>query len=58
MRYDIPYGNRKEYFDAPKGSVIFEGKMTNIPAVKEPISALESSISTPPLEDLAAGKKT
>lgn len=61
MRYDIPYGDRKEYFDAPQGSVIFEGKMTNIPAVKdfkgELISALESPIGTPPLKELTVGRK-
>ena len=61
MRYDIPYGDRKEYFDAPQGSVIFEGKMTNIPAVKdfkgELISALESPIGTPPLKELAVDRK-
>ena len=61
MRYDIPYGDRKEYFDAPQGSVIFEGKMTNIPAVKdfkgELISALESPIGTLPLKELAKGRK-
>ncbi len=61
MRYEIPYGSRKEYFDAPQESVIFEGKMTNIPALKdlkgELISALESPIGTPPLKELARGKK-
>ena len=61
MRYNIPYGDRKEYFDAPQGSVIFEGKMTNIPAVKdfkgELISALESPIGTPPLKELAVDRK-
>ena len=28
MRYDIPYGDKKVFFEAPEGSVIFEGKMT------------------------------
>lgn len=61
MRYDIPYGDKKVYFEAPEESVIFEGKMTDIPGVKNLeeilISAIESPIGTPPLKDLAHDKK-
>ncbi|MFA5672396.1 MAG: lactate racemase domain-containing protein, partial [Synergistaceae bacterium] len=61
MRYDIPYGDRKEYFEAPEGAVIFEGKMTSIPGLRDLksalISALESPIGAHSLKDLARGKK-
>ncbi|NLD04966.1 MAG: nickel-dependent lactate racemase [Synergistaceae bacterium] len=61
MRYDIPYGDKKVYFEAPEGSVIFEGEMTSIPGIKDLrgalISALGSPISASALKDLARGKK-
>ncbi len=61
MRYDIPYGERKEYFEASEESVIFEGKMTCIPGLTNLkgtlISALESPVGTLPLKELAKGKK-
>ena len=61
MRYDIPYGDKKVFFEAPEGAVIFEGKMTSIPGIKDLegalISALESPIGAPSLKDLARDKK-
>lgn len=61
MRYNIPYGDSKAYFEAPEASVIFEGKMTNIPGIKDLesalISALESPIGTLPLKELAKERK-
>ncbi len=61
MRYDIPYGNRKVSFEAPEKSVIFEGEMSDIPPLehfeKEHIFSLESPLGTPPLKELARGKK-
>ena len=61
MRYDIPYGDKKVFFEAPEGAVIFEGKMTSIPGIKDLegalISALESPIGASSLKDLARDKK-
>ena len=61
MRYGIPYGDKSVFFEAPEKSVIFNGEMTRIPAVKELkntlISALESPIGAPALKDLAKDKK-
>ncbi len=61
MRYEIPYGDKKLFFDAPESSVTFKGEMTLIPPLadlkNEIISALESPIGTPPLKELARGKK-
>ncbi len=56
MRYDIPYGDKKVFFETPEGSVIFEGKMTSITGIKDLegalISALESPIGAHSLKDL------
>lgn len=61
MRYNIPYGDKEIFFEAPKKSVIFDGKMAKIPAVKnlksDLISAIESPIGTPALKNLAKNKK-
>ena len=61
MRYDIPYGDRKIGFEAPEESVIFKGEISNIPPLKDLkdvlVSSLESPLGTPPLKDLARGKK-
>ncbi|NLX84347.1 MAG: nickel-dependent lactate racemase [Synergistaceae bacterium] len=61
MRYNIPYGDKKVFFEAPEKSVIFYGEMAKIPAVKDIkralISALESPIGTLPLSNLAKNKE-
>ncbi|MDR1966209.1 MAG: nickel-dependent lactate racemase [Synergistaceae bacterium] len=61
MRYSIPYGSSTAYFDAPDESVIFKGEMKNLPAVADLEAAiwdaLENPIGTPPLKEIARGKK-
>ncbi|MDO9544384.1 MAG: nickel-dependent lactate racemase [Synergistaceae bacterium] len=61
MKYSIPYGKQQIEFEAPERSVIFTGEMTNIPKVEDlrnsVLSALDNPIGTPPLKELAKGKK-
>ena len=61
MKYSIPYGKKQIEFEAPERSVIFTGEMTNIPKVEDLKSAvlyaLDNPIGTPPLKELAEGKK-
>lgn len=60
MKYHIPYGDNRLYFEAPQEAVIFDGKMKNLPAIsdmkKSIIEALDNPIGTPPLKEIAAGK--
>lgn len=61
MKYRIPYGNKQIEFEAPQRSVIFTGEMTSLPKVEDLkgaiIYALDNPIGTPPLKELAKGKK-
>ena len=61
MKYSIPYGKQQIEFEAPEQSVIFTGKMTNIPKIEDLKSAvlyaLDNPIGTLPLKELAKGKK-
>lgn len=61
MNYRIPYGDGELSLEIPAESVIFEGKMQNLPAIanlEEKITeALDNPIGTPPLREIAAGKK-
>ena len=61
MKYVIPYGKEQIEFDAPAESVIFTGEMTNLPKIQDlpnkVLEALDNPIGTPPLKDLAEGKK-
>lgn len=55
MRYNIPYGDKKVFFEAQEASVIFEEKMTSILGLMDlkgaPISALESPIGVHSLKN-------
>lgn len=61
MKYSIPYGSGSVEFEAPENSVIFTGEMTNIPKIEDLdgaiLHALDNPMGTPPLKELAAGKK-
>lgn len=61
MRYSIPCGKDEVFFDLPEERVIFTGEPENLPEVdnlEEAIrSALEKPLGTPPLRELARGKK-
>ena len=61
MKYRIPYGKEQIVFEAPELAVIFTGEMTNIAKIKDlksaVLDALERPIGTPPLKELAKGKK-
>jgi nickel-dependent lactate racemase len=59
MRYCVPYGNSTIFFEAPEKSVIFDGKMKDLPPVENLeeaiLGALENPIGTPPLGTMING---
>lgn len=61
MKYSIPYGRKFLEVDTRGSKVVFEGRMTNIAPVAdikaELLKALDSPIASPPLAELARGKK-
>lgn len=61
MLFSIPYGRWKMNFEVAEKSVIFTGEMGELPSVGNvaatTTAALDSPIGTPPLKELARGKK-
>lgn len=61
MKYRVPYGESFVEFEVPQEKVIFTGEVTNIPPVPDlgmaVLQALKSPVGTPPLGELAKGKK-
>lgn len=60
MRYSIPYGGQHVEFELPEGSVLFEGRMADLPAVdleRAVAEALDAPIGTAPLKELIRGKR-
>lgn len=61
MRYHIPYGNTQIDFSVPEGRLLFDGTMTNLPALSDleeaVLRALDEPMGTPPLHELVRGKR-
>jgi nickel-dependent lactate racemase len=61
MRLSIPYGKAQEEFEVPEDRLLFRGDMPNVPPLDdleaEILRKLDSPEGTPPLSELAAGKK-
>lgn len=61
MRYAIPYGRSEVHFELPETSVVFTGGLTPLPALSDLehalLDALDNPIGSPPLSELARGKK-
>ncbi len=61
MRYSIPCGKETVFFDLPGERVLFTGEPENLPEVDDLEAAirhaLENPLGTPPLRELARGKK-
>lgn len=61
MKCTIPYGRSQLTFEVPEAAIAFRGEMTRLPPLDDLeqilCAALDNPIGTPPLKELARGKK-